>query len=159
MDIFRSGDTCVRMSKAEDITMIAEDMRDSDREEIWASHHYTPVTGLATSFKNSVICLTVEDKGKPIAMFGVVPVTFLGREGSVWLLATKDFCKVSKKFLKRSRAFVKAMLGYYPHLMNMVDVRNLESVKWLKWCGAKFGAVMPYGTDQLDFQYFEFRRA
>jgi len=158
MDLFNSGDARVRLAEQKDVAEIATNMRQSDIEEVWASNHLTPQEAMQKGFKNSTICLTVELADRAVAMFGVVPFTFLGNEGSVWMLASNNFCKVNKKFLRRCRTFVKLMLSYYPHLFNYVDVRNRESIRWLKWCGAKLSLAIPYGIDKMPFHYFEFRR-
>lgn len=148
----------MRISKASDIPELAKNMRQSDVEEIWVSHHHTPESALLISFRDSILCFTVESAGRVIAMFGVVPATLIGAEGTIWLLAANDFCKINKIFLRRSKAFIKIMLAHYPHLFNFVDVRNRESIRWLKWCGARFGLVVPYGVEKMPFQYFEFVR-
>lgn len=157
MNLIESGNAKVRISKEDDIAKIASDMRKSDIEEVWASHHLTPEAALSSSFKESDICLTVTIDDEPVAMFGTAPVNLLGSQAAVWLLATNKFCCISKRFLKRSRAFIKAMLEKHPHLINFVDVRNTPSIKWLKFCGARFGPVIPYGAEGLNFQYFEFK--
>lgn len=159
VDLLKSGEAAARQSKVEDIDYIAEHMRQSDIEEIWASHHFLPFDALKLGFDNSVMCITGEISGTPLVMAGVSPVTLLSDTGIVWLLATNEFSRLHKKFLRRSRRFIKLMLDLYPFMFNYVDTRNTESIKWLKWCGAKFGKTVPYGVEQLPFQYFEFRRS
>ena len=159
MDILVSGNVKVRVSEIEDITHIYRNMRDSDRNEIWASNHIFPMEALTSGFKNSVLCYTIELDGRAIAMFGCVPNTLIGEEASIWLLATDELSKIRKKFVKQSKAFINLMLEFYPHLMNYVDERNKESIKWLKWCGCQFGDTINYGAEGLPFRFFEFKRS
>jgi len=157
MDLFNSGDDKVRRAIPEDVQIIAENMRESDKNEIWASDNITPMQAVTTSFRTAAACWTIVSRDNPVAMFGMCPVTWAGQEAFVWLLATKDFCKISGKFLKRSRAFIKIMLECYPYLHNYVDCRNTQSIKWLEFCGAKFNPPQEFGIEHKMFQYFEFR--
>jgi hypothetical protein len=42
------------------------------------------------------------------------------------------------------------MHEHYLHLMNWVDARNLESIKWLDWCGFDIEEAKPYGEDAIS---------
>lgn len=133
------------------------ELREADKKEIWASHHRTSEQALAKGYQESVICFTVEHKGKPIAMFGVVAKTILGRTASVWFLASSEMDKMQYIF-KHSRKFINLMLSYYPVLGNWVSIENRQSIRWLHWCGAEFSLAVPYGIEQQLFKYFRFRR-
>lgn len=148
----------VRKSLMSDVFELADNLRLDDINEIWKSHHVAPETALFEGFTNSVMCFTVERNEKAIAMFGIIPMTILGNTGIVWLLASPELEMIQKTFLRHSKHFIGIMLGCYPILINWVDVENRQSVKWLRWCGAQFGPVMPYGIEGQPFQFFEFRR-
>ena len=155
---YRSKLALVRNSDISDVFELAKNMRDADKKEIWKSHHRTPEEALLSGFTESIFCLTVEHKESPIAMFGVVPEMFLSNNATVWMLASPKLEEIQKTFIKRSKHFIDLMLNYYPMLSNFVDIENKHSIKWLKWCGAKLGAVVIYGVEKQFFQYFEFRR-
>jgi hypothetical protein len=155
---YKSRLAIVRESLINDVFELADNLRPDDIAEIFKSHHVTPGTALFEGFSNSVICFTVERNERAIAMFGVIPMTILGNTGIVWLLASPELEKIQRTFLRHSRHFIGIMLGYYPILINWVDVENRQSVKWLRWCKATMGPVMPYGIEQQPFQYFEFKR-
>lgn len=157
MDLYKSGSDIVRFAVESDVQIIADNMRESDKNEVWASDNITPIQAVSISFRNSAAAWTVVSEGKPVAMFGVCPIFWAGKEANVFLLATKDFCNISGKFLKRSRAFIKLMLECYPVLYNYVDCRNTQSIEWLEFCGAKFNPAEPFGIERKMFQYFEFR--
>ena len=148
----------VRTSRLEDIKPIAKHMRIEDVEELWKSHNRTPEEALMIAFKDSTECLTVEKNGKPIAMFGVAPNSLSGDETTIWLVGTPKIEKVQRAFGKHSKDFIEKMLKIYPILSNYVDVTNKKTIKWLKWCGAKFGSAVPYGINGELFMRFEFRR-
>lgn len=148
----------VRDSDIKDVFELAANLRQADKEEIWKSNHKTPETALLDGYTNSIICFTIERNEKAIAMFGIVPHTILGSVATIWLLGSPELEKVQRAFLKYSKYFIDIMLSYYPILINYVDVVNIQSIKWLKWCGAEFGPTVPYGIENQLFQYFQFRR-
>ena len=148
----------VRHTEIADVFELSRNMREADKIEIWKSDHKTPEEALLGGFMDSAVCWTIERKEKPIAMFGVVPNSILGPTASVWLLAAPELTQVQRAFLRHSRHFIGIMLGYYPIIANWVDIDNRESIRWLKWCGAEFGPIMPYGAEQAPFQHFRFRR-
>jgi len=134
------------------------ELREADKREVWKSHHRTLEQALVKGYRESIMCFTVEYKGKPIAMFGLVPHTILGKSASIWLLASPEMDKLQYVF-KHSRRFIALMLSHYSILENYVDAGNIQTIKWLKWCGAKLGSIVPYGVEQQPFQHFEFRRS
>lgn len=148
----------VRTSDMLDVDMMKKNLRKADVMEVWASHHHDPEIALRLSFELSTFCLTVEDKGEPIAMFGVAPETLLSDKGTVWLLATDGICKIRRQFLRQSRKYIDMMLEMYPLLENHVDARNVVSIEWLKWCGADIEEAKPWGVEKQKFNYFSFRR-
>lgn len=147
----------VRDSTKGDAVSLAERMRRSDIDEIWASHHHTPMDALLAC-RESAICLTVSN-GKPLAMFGITPDNFLGDSAVIWMLGSEDIERIQTRFLRHSRSFVEMFLRFYPRLYNYVDARNEVSILWLKWIGAEVYPAMPYGAEQLPFRYFEFKRS
>ena len=129
-------------------------LREEDARECWASAHLLPDAALMVSFTRSDKCWTALLGGKPVACFGVAPVSWLGRKGVPWMLGTDDFKKLGVKAARVSRKYVRQMLEGFDVLENWVDVRNLVSIKWLKWCGFTIEAPIPYGPEGLPFHRF-----
>ena len=155
---YKSRLLAVRDSTMKDAFDMAPHMRESDKQEIWASNHISPENALVGGVINSVVCLTAEMNEKPIIMGGIVPQSLLGHTAIIWVLGTDDMKKIAKTFLKTSRSYIDHMLEFYPYLFNYIDVRNKESLLWLKYCGAEFSLTVPYGVEQKPFRYFCFRR-
>ena len=155
--IFGNG-VIVRDSVASDVDSIAKDMRQSDKNEVWASHRHDPLEAVGISFHASTLCFTIECEGKKVGMFGVVPHTLLGQSGNIWLLCTKEFDRCHRKLIRHSRGFIQYMLQHYAELENFVDARNTKSIAWLRFCGAEIGPAIPFGVDGLPFHRFHFRR-
>lgn len=157
MKDYDDGKIRVREAKNEDIERIARDMRQGDKDEIWASNHLAPVDAIRIGMQNSVYCRVIEN-GSPIAMFGICPVTIIGDHAVIWMLGTNGLDKIKIKFLRNCRAYIDTMLAMYDYLDNYVDVRNTKSIAWLKFLGARFDEPRPYGAENMMFQHFSFSR-
>lgn len=148
----------VRESTMKDVNFLKYRLRLDDIAEIWASHHHSPEVALTESLMRSSPCLTIDDNGKPVGMFGVNPESMLGSRAVIWFLASDDINKMKIRFLRNCKIFIKLMLNEYPLLYNFVDVRNTESVKWLEYLGAKFQGPLKFGVEQMPFLFFSFER-
>lgn len=155
---FDNGDIIIRDSVPVDSEDLKEKLRDSDIQEIWVSHHEKPGEALDYSFRHSLPCMTVLRNGEPIAIFGIAPIHMLDNKAAIWLLATDEFIKIKKTFIKLSKQCIEHFLSFYPVLFNYVDVRNRKSLLYLKWCGAELSKPSPYGIDSRDFVHFQFLR-
>lgn len=157
MEYYNKDNVIVRDSIQSDADYLSENLRKSDVQEIWASHHVLPNYALNQGLLNSSTCLTVT-KGEPLAMFGICPESLISDRAVIWLLATENLMDIRLEFLRYSRKFINLMLEEYPYLYNWVDVRNCKSVYWLRKIGANLSDPAPHGLDKLPFHHFEFRR-
>ncbi len=148
----------VRRSFPSDADNLCQRLRQTDIDEIWASHNLTPWDALNIGINESIISLTVTIKGLPCAVFGINAESALGKKATIWLLASDDLDKIKHRFLRHSKKFVGMFLNMYPHLSNYVDVRNIPSITWLLYCGAKMDRPSPYGVMRKDFRYFWFEK-
>lgn len=155
---YEKGSVVVRRSKSSDVNRLAPRLRKSDVEEIWASNHIKPYEALREGLDSSLFCLSVEDRGEVVCMFGINPLSVVGDKAVVWMLASDGLDKIKIKFLKHSKEFVNMMLSFYPYLFNYVDARNAKSIEWLKFCGAKIEEAKPFGVENSLFHYFSFER-
>lgn len=140
------------------IQIIADDMREADRAEIWASHRSTPLKSLIKGVENSVSCAVVQIGGIPCAIVGLVIHDILSGKGSPWLLGTDHLMKHQSVLLKESPAVIDEMLKTCPKLFNHVHVDNKSSIRWLKWLGFKLASAEPYGVADELFHKFELKR-
>lgn len=151
----------VRDSNPEDIAFLRNNLKKSDVDEIWASHHKMPYEALVQGMELSVHCLTVLKYEKPTAMFGVVPISDTDRRGVIWMLSTENLLNMRIEFLRCSEFFIRLLFKLnqrFDILFNHVDARNTVSIKWLKSIGANVAEAVPYGEEKLPFHYFEFPR-
>jgi hypothetical protein len=118
-----------------DAPMLYDDLREEDMMEcIGLMHH--PKDAVVLSFQTSSKCYSVKTtEDGLLACFGVAP-----REGFgvAWLLGTRNFYKIKKKFVKESRMWVDDLMEGFDYLTNYVMEANTLSMRWLTWLGATF---------------------
>ena len=91
---------------------------------------------------------------KPVGMFGVTPLSVIGRHGSPWLLGTDELANHSRSFLKGCIKHFPEVTKGFDFLENYVDARNEVSIRWLKWLGFVIMEPEPYGPFKLPFHRF-----
>lgn len=142
----------VREAKLLDVLVLASNIRECDRKEIWHMSRKSPEEAFRMGYEVSDTPYVIEYRMKPIAMFGVS-----GTKGSVgvpWMLGTDDIKRIRKPFLKECRDYVEAMHEHYPTLTNFVWSKNIVHIAWLKWLGFEFRKPVPMGPDNEVFINF-----
>jgi len=140
------------------IELIASDMRQADVDEIWASHHSTPIEALMSGWELSGYSVIVTVNDEPCVMLGVVVNDLLSGIGSVWLLGTDNALKHKRCFLTLVPDVIDEMLNICPMLYNHVHFKNIVSIKWLKRVGFTFDEPAPHGLDNELFYKFHIER-
>lgn len=139
------------------IQYVADNMRQADAVEVWASSNATPLEALEKSLELSDYATTVCADGHPLVIMGLVKGGMLGT-GVPWLLGTDDALKYKRHFLTESRQVVQEMLDICPHLYNHVHDKNYVSVRWLKWLGFMMDDPAPHGPNGELFHRFYMRK-
>lgn len=139
------------------IAPVAIHMRQADRDELAASSSRSPFTALEYSLERSTIARTVLVDGKPAGMFGCGDLSVLTKAGSPWLLGTDDLALAPLQFLRASVDWRDKLFERYDVLRNLVDDRNVASIRWLKWLGFSMSDPLPVGKGGLPFRLFQLR--
>ena len=143
----------VRSSTIHDPSRLAHRLRPEDVREISALGS-NPIQALTEGFLGDR-CLTVEDCGLPIAMFGVRTIPLKPEFGAIWLLASEAlFERARYRFMRESRHWVEYLESGYLATLNIADVRNEAHLRWLRWLGYTFLAKLPLGTNGEIYQEF-----
>lgn len=101
-----------------------------------------------------------DHQGGLIAVYGTAPMALLGsREGAPWLLGTSRMRVNAMSVYHDMTLYVAFLREHYDRLFNYVDVRNTESVGWLKSLGFTIGEPEVRGAASLPFHpfYMDFR--
>lgn len=138
---------------------IADDMRDEDIAEVWASDHHTPLEALSTSWHGSdyTSVLTVDD-GKPLLAVGLSKRDMLVGTGVLWMLGTNRALRYRKIFISQAKLILEESLSICPRLVNRVHGKNKVSIRWLTRLGFFIEAPAPYGPDGELFHPFHLER-
>ena len=148
-----------RTSIEADIAILAPNIREHDRHEIYCSHGVTPLEALTISFSNSVECYTIEDhNGSVVGMCGVTKHT--GIEAIPWLLATDALPKKEnqRSFITQGKDWITDIKSRYEKLSNRVHADNRTSIRWLKSLGFSFDQEAIWGYRPSRFIRFYWNR-
>ena len=137
---------------------IAENVRDEDREEMWASCMQQPSRALRLGMEFSDKCLTGLIDDVPVCMWGVLSESMIFNHGTPWMVAAKGIDDRAAVFLRHCKAPVMDLLNNYAMLENYVDARNTRSITWLKWLGFTIEEPRPYGALKMPFHRFFMQR-
>lgn len=147
----------VRPSVLVDAEIIAPNLRKADLQEIQALVGSDTPTGqvLASCIQSSSTAKTViSSEGEPLALFGV---SGIGEYGAVWMVATDQLTAPHnrRQFIRECRHWVSILGHGYQALGNVVDVRNYQHIRWIRWCGFTTIHTWPhYGAEQQPFLEF-----
>lgn len=137
----------IREATLRDCTLIAQDMRPADVEELEAQAAL-PLEALQDSRKVSERCWTVAVQGEPVLMMGV------GVQGSkfgiIWMLGTPRIKEIRRLFLKESESIFQRLCAGYETVGNMVYSGNREHLRWLRWMKFEIAPAAPYNEQNKN---------
>lgn len=100
---------------------------------------------------NSTRCWVGMDNGLVVAVWGLIPPTFLSDRAYLWLRTTEHLQGHIFQLIRHSQRAVQNILSEYPIIIGHGMVGNSRSLRWLRWLGAVFG------EPQGNFLPFEIR--
>ena len=133
--VAKQGSCTIVEANESHIPLIAPYIRREEVLEV-ASLNSTIQDALLRGLEQDDCTLTVKDKyDVPYAMFGVGQ---LGNQAYIWMLSTDAVKDNMFDFVRYSRKWIQLLTKPYKTTYNFVHQDNNLSVKWLKFCGAKF---------------------
>ena len=144
----------VRETIKRDCEILAEKMRESDRNEIWSSHRATPIEALEQGLNESGdFCYTLLLNEEVVGIFGVNRVD--NKSGVVWLMGSSNMTSNKSGFYKVSKEYLRLFRKEFDMLFNYVDNRNKQTSKWLEKLGFSFvKQEQEFGVDGIPFNLF-----
>jgi len=116
------------------LSIIADNMRQSDIEEVIAAGNDTPLQALEESVEYSKTSVVACHGDVPLVIYGLSRPTVLGN-GVIWMLGTNQSKKFRREFMHYTRLVIAEMLTECSMLYNYVHARNTVSIRWLKALG------------------------
>jgi len=145
---------------AEWLVGLAEDLRQTDLDEIAAHTGDDPAVALISSVMVSTHAWVILDGDDPIAAFGCAPSGAPG-DAQVWMLGADAMDRPANAagILRLSRPYLDEMQRTYARLWNHIDARNDRSMRWLEWCGFTVNEAVPdFGVEKRLFFLFSRHR-
>ena len=128
------------------VDAIVGNLRKADRDEVMSATGKDPDIALIDAWKTSVFRWAILLDGIVIGVFGVSE-TSVKDIGVPWLLGTDKMKEIKISFVRQCKIYIDSMLDRFDRLINYVDARNTDSIKWLRWCGFHVFEPLPYGVD------------
>lgn len=133
---------------------IAENIRLSDRKEIYYLAAMKPAAAIATTMASVVEAQTVLVDNLPAVIFGVSRRSFLSDVGVPWLLGTDVAEQHQYRFGRETRVHYARMAEQFPIMENYALAENKRAVRWLKWAGFDIEDARPFGAFGVPFVRF-----
>lgn len=130
----------------------AANLRQADRDELWAAFHFTPSEALAAA-KSEKTFASLAD-GKVLCIYGTWRPSATGLLGVPWMLSTNELPKHYRYFARESKNYVSHLKQRFLSLENYVDARNSLAIRWLRWLGFVMEKPRAWGADKLPFHRF-----
>lgn len=140
------------------LELVAADMRDADKVEIWASDRQTPLSALTMGVSMSDYSTAVVIDDTPCAVMGLSIRCPLTGSGVPWLLGANAIMRYKREILLQSPRVIDQMLTICPRLFNFVHCENKASIRWLRWLGFTIESPKPYGVGGELFHKFHLER-
>lgn len=116
------------------VNRIVNRMRKIDQIECRATGR-EPKQALRHCMNGSTLAWTVLLDDKPVAMFGLLPLSILSGRAAPWFLATDEIERGARQWVKWGAGFIAAMQSDFPRLENIVSVENRKAIRVLKALG------------------------
>lgn len=141
----------------ENLKYIADNLKEADRKEIIGQEGPGTIHDeILRSAMHSEFCLVCNFNDEPVAVFGLRRTSPFEKIGLVWLVTTAK-TQERKVFVGReTKRVINRFRKDWKLLYNYVDEGNNNTIKWLKWLGAKVYPAEPHGIYGLPYHYFEF---
>lgn len=137
---------------------IAAIVRQADRDELTGALGLDMPHALRLAFGGSLKANKIVAGGKVVAVFGDAVHCAQAGIGVPWLISTEHVEQHARSFLRVCRPAVLEMLERHVHLINYVDARNAQAVRWLAWLGFVIEEPTPYGPHGVPFHKFTMSR-
>lgn len=139
----------------EEIDMVANNLRESDKREIRAGERIPAPDALWRSWEHSQERHGIRgDDGHLVGVCGVCPDA---GAGEVWMLGTDELLASKShqlQFPRLSRQWVDGLVSDWRLLHNWVYAANSRSIQWLRFLGFTVFAPEPHGPYAELFRYF-----
>ena len=153
-----SGQVTIIPATKDHARQLAPLMRSADQAEVRASDGMSPAEALEYSLRVSDEAYTGFIDGELACLFGVVRGPFLTGAATPWLLTTSVVQRKPRAFLRASREVIADWMGKYPVLVQQVDARYEQALRWAARVGFQVEPPAPFGVAGEPFCLIHMKR-
>lgn len=146
----------VRPMTQDDVAVVAAAARQADIDEMRDGAGATIEQALQDGLSRSISCLVIMAGDLPLAALG--DAAHDDTLGVPWLISTVHIHRHARGFLRACRPLLADMLTRHQRLLNLIDARNTNAIRWLEWLGFEMSEPMPAGVRGLPFRLFTMSR-
>jgi hypothetical protein len=139
-----------------DLNELATKMRACDVEEIKASSGMTPADSLVTAIGASKYMMSMFFEHELGLVFGICPLS--SKLASPWALGTDVVKRYPHQFVTATRAVLEGMIEDYEVLANVVDARNVDTLRWASVVGFTVQEPIIHGVARIPFHPIVMKR-
>jgi hypothetical protein len=140
------------------VLQVAREIREADRQELIAAHGDPSMFAIlekSIAVSKDIWAAQEEDNQDAICIFGIAPIGgLLTPVAAPWLIGTDRVGAHASALIRASRKYILSVRERYPTLVNFVDSRNTDSIKYLKALGFTLDEAQPFGAAELPFHRF-----
>lgn len=140
---------------------LAPRMRHAEVLEVRASGGFEPLQALLEALQHSERAFAGLIDGEVACMWGVEHLRYSavsGRVGAVWLLTSPIIERYPKVFWRGCRRELAALFESYDLLVNAIDARHVQAVRWARRLGFPLEEPRSFGVEGRLFHWFRVRR-
>lgn len=131
---------------------LGNNMRAADAAEVMASDGFRPIDAVLRSMDVSTFSKALLIGGAVACIWGVMPAPDPRTHiGIPWALTSPLVERYPKVFLKACRLALVEMLARYRILINSIDARHTQALRWAEWLGFDVHEPQPYGPEGRPF--------
>lgn len=141
----------------EHIAELVANMREEDRAEVEAIGD-SPLEAIERSVMDSAVAGAWTVDGEAQALFGLATPVVLGQMAMPWILTGKGVPAHRKTFFATARRIIEGWAQEYPLLVNYVDSRYKQAIRFSKHLGFEDKGHPPLYMLNVPFVRMERRR-
>jgi hypothetical protein len=109
-----------------------------------------PADYIAHSILMSAVVHVGELDGRPVCVFGVVPVSIIDGVGYSWFMTTEELLRHPGTLVRGIQRHVVRLHEQFRRLVGRIDARHVSTIRWMRMLGGVVGDPQP-GPNGVQF--------
>ncbi len=128
-----------RPATEQDAIELAPRLRAADLNELAVTTGHSGLEALTIGLTGTECHAIIGDDEQVVGMYGIHHHPECGpHQAVIWLLASDELVTIKDQFIEGTSERLKLFHQRYPLLWNLIDSRQVASIRWLKKIGFQF---------------------